>query len=152
MQWEAERLGSPEIEDQLDLRGLLDRQVSGFLALENAAGDRGPTAELDIRRCCLEAQQRYTSRRTLHVYMSCPKRETDVSLSHPAPWSITTMRTVLRPETTMKACPYRHNRLPSGAPTPCCTTRNFHSAGVSGARAGTAGNGVQACGANPLKA
>src|SRR3954453_4302921 len=35
---EAERLGGPEIEDQLDLRGLLDRQVSGLLALENAAG------------------------------------------------------------------------------------------------------------------
>ena len=35
---EAERLGGPEIEDQLDLRGLLDRQVSGLLAFENAAG------------------------------------------------------------------------------------------------------------------
>src|SRR5262245_53382694 len=34
---EAERLGSLEVDDQLDFGGLLDRQVGGFLALENAA-------------------------------------------------------------------------------------------------------------------
>src|SRR5215470_4858723 len=34
---EAERLGGLEVDDQLDFGGLLDRQVGGFLALENAA-------------------------------------------------------------------------------------------------------------------
>ena len=34
---EAERLGGLEVDDQLDLGGLLDRQVGGLLALENAA-------------------------------------------------------------------------------------------------------------------
>ena len=41
---EAERLGGLEVDDQLDLRGLLDRQVGRLLALENAAGiDAGLT-------------------------------------------------------------------------------------------------------------
>src|SRR5262245_58898947 len=34
---EAERLRGLEVDDQLDFGGLLDRQVRGFLALENAA-------------------------------------------------------------------------------------------------------------------
>src|SRR5215475_12737136 len=33
----TERLGGLEVDDQLDFGGLLDRQVGGFLALENAA-------------------------------------------------------------------------------------------------------------------
>ena len=39
---EAERLGGLEIDDQLDFRGLLDRQVGGLFALQNAAGIRRP--------------------------------------------------------------------------------------------------------------
>ena len=35
---EAERLGGLEVDDQLDFRGLLDRQVGRLLALENPAG------------------------------------------------------------------------------------------------------------------
>ena len=35
---EAERLGSPEIDDQFELGGLYDRQVGRFLALEYPAG------------------------------------------------------------------------------------------------------------------
>ena len=35
---EAERLGGLEIDDQFDFRGLLDRQVGGLLAFENAPG------------------------------------------------------------------------------------------------------------------
>jgi hypothetical protein len=34
---EAERFGGFEIDDQLNLGGLLDRQVGGLLAFENAA-------------------------------------------------------------------------------------------------------------------
>ena len=34
--FEAERLGSLEIDDQLDFRGLHDRQVGGLFTLENA--------------------------------------------------------------------------------------------------------------------
>src|SRR5262249_2042986 len=41
---EAKRLGSLEIDDQLDFRGLLHGQVGRLLALENAAGvDAGQT-------------------------------------------------------------------------------------------------------------
>ena len=35
---EAERLGRLQIDVELDFGGLLDRQVGGFLALENPAG------------------------------------------------------------------------------------------------------------------
>src|SRR5439155_1185218 len=43
----AERLGGLEVEDQLDLRGLLHRQVSGLLAPENAPGvETGQTVRL----------------------------------------------------------------------------------------------------------
>ena len=35
---EAERLGGLEVDDQLDLRGLLDRQIGRLLALEYPAG------------------------------------------------------------------------------------------------------------------
>jgi hypothetical protein len=35
---EAERPGGLEVDDQLDLGGLLNRQVGGLLALENPAG------------------------------------------------------------------------------------------------------------------
>ena len=35
---EAERLGGLEVDDQLDFRGLLDRQIGRLLALENPAG------------------------------------------------------------------------------------------------------------------
>jgi hypothetical protein len=35
---EAEHLGGVEIDDELELRGLLDRQVAGPLALENSRG------------------------------------------------------------------------------------------------------------------
>ena len=35
---EAERLGGLEIDDQLELGRLLDRQVGGLLALEDATG------------------------------------------------------------------------------------------------------------------
>ena len=35
---EAERLGGLEVDDQLDFRGLLDRQIGWLLALENPAG------------------------------------------------------------------------------------------------------------------
>ena len=34
----AERLGGLEVDDQLDFRGLLDRQVGRLFALENPAG------------------------------------------------------------------------------------------------------------------
>jgi hypothetical protein len=34
---EADCLGGPEIDDQLDFRRLLDREVGGFLSLENSA-------------------------------------------------------------------------------------------------------------------
>src|SRR5947209_2545634 len=34
---EAERFGSPHVDDQLDFRGLLHRQVGSLLALENPA-------------------------------------------------------------------------------------------------------------------
>src|SRR5262249_992080 len=34
--FEAERLRGPEIDDQLDFRDLLDRQVGGLFTLENA--------------------------------------------------------------------------------------------------------------------
>jgi hypothetical protein len=34
---EPERLGGPEVDNKLDLRDLLDRQMSGLLAFENAA-------------------------------------------------------------------------------------------------------------------
>ena len=34
---EAERLGGAEIDDQVDFRCLLDRQIGGLLALENSA-------------------------------------------------------------------------------------------------------------------
>jgi hypothetical protein len=34
---EAERLGGLHVDDQLDLRGLLDRQIGRLLALENAS-------------------------------------------------------------------------------------------------------------------
>ena len=33
----TERLGGLEVDDQFDLRGLLDRQVGGLLAIENPA-------------------------------------------------------------------------------------------------------------------
>src|SRR5262245_16903854 len=36
--FEAERLGRLEIDDQLHLRGLLDRQISRLFALENSSG------------------------------------------------------------------------------------------------------------------
>ena len=36
--FEAERLRGLEVDDQLELGGLHDRQVGGLLALENAAG------------------------------------------------------------------------------------------------------------------
>src|SRR5215510_16532013 len=36
--FEAKRLGRLEIDEQLNFRGLLDRQVRRFFALENAAG------------------------------------------------------------------------------------------------------------------
>ena len=46
---EAERLGGLEVDDQLDFRGLLDRQVGGLLALENPAGvDAGLTVRIVI--------------------------------------------------------------------------------------------------------
>jgi hypothetical protein len=35
---EAERLGGLHINDQLDLRGLMHRQIGGLLALEDSAG------------------------------------------------------------------------------------------------------------------
>src|SRR5262249_34514225 len=41
---EAERLGGPHVDEQLDLRGLLDWQVDRFLAFENTASvDAGQT-------------------------------------------------------------------------------------------------------------
>src|SRR6266478_8134839 len=41
---EAKRLGGLHVDDQLDLGGLLDRQVGGLLALENPASvDAGQT-------------------------------------------------------------------------------------------------------------
>ena len=44
---EAERLGGLEVDDQLELGGLLDRQVGGLLALENSAGvDAGLTVRV----------------------------------------------------------------------------------------------------------
>ena len=44
---EAERLGGLEVDDQLDLGRLLDRQVGGLLALENPAGvDAGLTVRI----------------------------------------------------------------------------------------------------------
>src|SRR5262249_55384675 len=36
--FEAERLRGPEIDDQLHLRGLLDRQISRLFAFENSSG------------------------------------------------------------------------------------------------------------------
>ena len=39
---EAERLGGLEIDDQLDFRGLLDREVAGLCSLENL---------VDVGRC-----------------------------------------------------------------------------------------------------
>ena len=45
----AERLGGLEIDDQLDVGGLLHRQIRGLLALENAAGvDAGKTERVRI--------------------------------------------------------------------------------------------------------
>src|SRR5829696_7228194 len=35
---DTERLGCPEVDHQLDFRGLLDRQVDRLVALQNAAG------------------------------------------------------------------------------------------------------------------
>src|SRR6266699_2082016 len=44
---DAERLGGLEVEDQLDFRGLHDREVSRLLAFENAAGvETGQTVRL----------------------------------------------------------------------------------------------------------
>src|ERR1700730_7195643 len=43
---EAERLGGLEVDDQLDLGGLLDRQVGGLLALENPASVDADQTEL----------------------------------------------------------------------------------------------------------
>jgi hypothetical protein len=41
---EPERLGGPQVDDQLDFRELLDRQVRRPLALQNSAGvDAGRT-------------------------------------------------------------------------------------------------------------
>jgi len=43
---EPERLGSLEVDDQLDFSGLLDRQGGGLLAFENSAG---VDADLTVR-------------------------------------------------------------------------------------------------------
>ena len=38
---EAKCLGRFEVDDQLELRDLLDRQIGGFVTFENAAGKAG---------------------------------------------------------------------------------------------------------------
>ena len=49
---EAERLGGLEIDDQLDLRQLLDRQVGWLVALENPAGvDAGLAIDVGDAAC-----------------------------------------------------------------------------------------------------
>jgi hypothetical protein len=75
-----------------------------------------------------EGRESYASRRTPHVTgvtrhaQSAKPTSGCRTLHHGTPprWE-----RVLHPETTMKASPYRHNWLLSGAPAPCCTTRNF---------------------------
>ena len=47
-QLDAERLGSLEVKDQLDLYGLLNRQIGGFFTLENAA-NIAPNCSMLIR-------------------------------------------------------------------------------------------------------
>ena len=49
---EAQRPGRLDVDDQLDFGGLLDRRISGLLALENAGGIaaiRCPRRRLDLR-------------------------------------------------------------------------------------------------------
>src|SRR5688572_13174010 len=46
---DAKRLGGLEVDDQLDLGGLLDRQVGGLFALEHAPGvDADLTIRVDL--------------------------------------------------------------------------------------------------------
>src|SRR6185436_5297441 len=46
---ETERLGDAQVDDQLDLRALMHRQIARFFALENAAGiDAGLTIAVSV--------------------------------------------------------------------------------------------------------
>ena len=60
---EAERLGGLEVDDQLDFRGLLDRQIGGLLAFENPASvDADLTVRL--RKICLRSSSGRRPQRT----------------------------------------------------------------------------------------
>jgi hypothetical protein len=61
-QLDAERLGSLEVKDQLDLYGLLNRQIGGFFTLENAA-NIAPNCSMLIREVCSIAHQAASGRK-----------------------------------------------------------------------------------------